>query len=329
MRNLTFLLGFTAVVACAPEEQDPLTASVPEGYIVSGTLPEDADLEAIVAELPAGGFSIVGTPGSPEVAVVMAEPDPLSRVASSEFSLVSATCLDCTDPTCASNQRTIEFILRHNTGSSSEQFSIQQVSARNFSSPSANPSQWTAPVASNTDIDVTGTLGTCTSFNFNFDVIGASRVFATSTTHNGNLGGLAGADAICQARANAASLGGTWKAWLSDATTSAASRHTQSTAPYQLVGGGVVANNWTDLTNGGIGGPIQRDENGTVLAAGEVWTGTTTSGGSDPATCNNWTSSAAAQFGEYGRNNTSGAGWTAATGTRACNGAKRLYCFEQ
>ena len=61
------------------------------------------------------------------------------------------------------------------------------------------------------------------------------RVFVTSTTYKGNLGGLAGADAKCQTRANAASLGGTWKAWLSDSTTSAASRLTQSVSGYILL----------------------------------------------------------------------------------------------
>src|SRR5207248_2675590 len=42
------------------------------------------------------------------------------------------------------------------------------------------------------------------------------RVFVTSVMYDGNLGGLAGADAKCQARATAASLSGTYKAWLSD-----------------------------------------------------------------------------------------------------------------
>jgi len=41
-------------------------------------------------------------------------------------------------------------------------------------------------------------------------------VFATSTLQNGNLGGLAGADQICQEHADAAGLLGSFKAWLSD-----------------------------------------------------------------------------------------------------------------
>jgi len=49
-------------------------------------------------------------------------------------------------------------------------------------------------------------------------------MFVTSTTQFANLGGLAGADAICNQRAQAAGLAGTYKAWLSTPTSSAASR---------------------------------------------------------------------------------------------------------
>src|SRR5690242_15690863 len=41
------------------------------------------------------------------------------------------------------------------------------------------------------------------------------RVFVTSKTYQGTLGGLAGADMECQKLADAANLGGTWMAWLS------------------------------------------------------------------------------------------------------------------
>src|SRR3989344_6490978 len=50
---------------------------------------------------------------------------------------------------------------------------------------------------------------------------GSKRAFVTSATYHGNLGGLAGGDAECQSLANAASLGGIWKAWLSDSSTNA------------------------------------------------------------------------------------------------------------
>ncbi len=50
------------------------------------------------------------------------------------------------------------------------------------------------------------------------------RVFVTRQRWDWNLWGLAGADAKCQAAADARSLGGTWKAILSSSTTDAVSR---------------------------------------------------------------------------------------------------------
>src|SRR5262249_25298259 len=117
------------------------------------------------------------------------------------------------------------------------------------------------------------------------------RVFVTSTTYDGNLGGLAGADAKCAARAAAAGLSGTYKAWLSSSTTSAASRLTHATVPYKRTDGVTVANNWTDLTDGALAVQISHDEFGhEVDAAGFVWTGTANDGsnlGGPP--CCDWT----------------------------------------
>lgn len=47
---------------------------------------------------------------------------------------------------------------------------------------------------------------------------GAKRVFVTSATYDGNLGGLEGADAKCALAAESANLGGRWKALLSSST---------------------------------------------------------------------------------------------------------------
>src|SRR5438309_187118 len=78
------------------------------------------------------------------------------------------------------------------------------------------------------------------------------RVFVTSTTHTGALGGLAGADAICAARAAAANLDGTYKAWLSTPAESAAARLTHSSAQYHLVDGTPIAASWDDLVGSGL-----------------------------------------------------------------------------
>ena len=52
----------------------------------------------------------------------------------------------------------------------------------------------------------------------------ANYVFATSSLHPGDLGGLAGADAICQQRATAAGLTGTYVAYLTSGGIHASTR---------------------------------------------------------------------------------------------------------
>ena len=106
----------------------------------------------------------------------------------------------------------------------------------------------------------------------------SNRVFVTSTNYTGNLGGLAGADAKCQERANAANLGGTWKIWLSDTTGSPSTRFTKSSNPYKLLNGTTIANNWSDLTDGTLQNPLNMTELGTTVQT-STWTNTKINGG--------------------------------------------------
>jgi hypothetical protein len=87
-------------------------------------------------------------------------------------------------------------------------------------------------------------------------------LFVTNATYTGNLGGLSAGDSICQASADGAGLTGTFKAWLSDTSTTAGSRFTHPTLPYILRDGTLIANDWTDLTDGSIAHAIDLDENG-------------------------------------------------------------------
>jgi len=175
------------------------------------------------------------------------------------------------------------------------------------------------------------------------------RVFVTSTIYDGNLGGLAGADAKCAARAAAAGLSGTYKAWLSSSTTSAASRLTHATVPYKRTDGVTIANNWTDLTDGAIAEPISRDEFGHVLSsAGSVWTGTADDGSSKGSFgtndfCCDWTCNVSTRSAVVGFTSPdlSGpwSGWTWSCLDQGCpNGPATqgcsvpstwLYCFQQ
>ena len=140
-------------------------------------------------------------------------------------------------------------------------------------------------------------------------------IFATSQRfQGGQLCGLKGADVLCQRAAQSAGLTGSFKAFLSDTATSAATRLNHATVPYELVDGTVVASDFTGLTSGTLSHAINLDENGAASAPGtvtedfqlaasaldvNVWTGSYTNGTSQiegpgleaalNSTCRDWT----------------------------------------
>ena len=168
------------------------------------------------------------------------------------------------------------------------------------------------------------------------------RVFISSTKTQSNFGGLAAGDLICQTAATGAGLGGTWKAWLSTTTVSAASRLTHASVPYQLVDGTVIASNWLALTSGvPLKSAIYLDEHGTYVPfsettqAGYTWTGTGTDGTSTTYTCSDWTisencSMSTNYVGTVGTDGNVDSRWTM-RGTPACCTVQvfALFCFEQ
>jgi Protein of unknown function (DUF1566) len=168
--------------------------------------------------------------------------------------------------------------------------------------------------------------------------LGYQRVFVSSATYLGNIGSVAAADTDCATLATAASLDGTWKAWISVTTGSdnPAFTFTHPTTPYKLVGGTTtIANNWTGLVGGTILLPINKTEIGAAPSAGNVWTNTstagaaTTSGSSSTGNCIAWTSSAGNPTkGNYGLDTSAAAAWTASS-SQICSTAAHLYCFEQ
>ncbi len=124
---------------------------------------------------------------------------------------------------------------------------------------------------------------------------GIKRLFVTSTDVNGgSFGGVAGADPVCQARAAAAALGGTWKAVLSGIaeTEWAVNRVGYNWNELRLVDGTTVAyapNLWGTLLT-----PVVKTESGTTKASAYVYSGTATNGSTYSSVAgfsnlNNWT----------------------------------------
>ena len=79
-----------------------------------------------------------------------------------------------------------------------------------------------------------------------------SRVFLTSTMHDGNFGGVRGADAECAAEARAQRLGSAWRAWLSDSSAPAFEHIYAAPGGYALLDGTVVAPTFNALVSGSL-----------------------------------------------------------------------------
>lgn len=156
----------------------------------------------------------------------------------------------------------------------------------------------------------------------------------TTAFGTGNLGGLAGADNICQTRAAAAGLSGFYRAWVSSSSLSAATRMTHFDGEYRLINGTKIADNWADLVDGSIQHPINVTEYGlTIPGTIPVYTGTNTNGSTDsPNTCSDWTSSSGTTWVRGGNGGVSNGEWTFWV-FAGCDGnwgtGWKLYCFEQ
>jgi hypothetical protein len=186
-----------------------------------------------------------------------------------------------------------------------------------------------------------------------------TRFFLTSkgTGKGGDLGGLAGADAHCQALAKAEGAGDhTWRAYLS--TTAAGTqpavnaRDRIGSGPWYNSGGSLVAANIEQLH--GVDSPINKETAVTerldpVNGAGDtpnmhdILTGSRPDGtafdGNEDLTCGNWTSSSQgrAQVGHHDRmgQGTAASSWNSAHASSGCSqkdlqstgGAGLFYCF--
>ena len=172
----------------------------------------------------------------------------------------------------------------------------------------------------------------------------------------GNLGGLAGADAHCNALASTAGSSRTWAAYLSTQGPGAVSaRERIGEGPWANANGLVMATSVESLhyDNSNFNWTFSLDENGNQWASridgdpdftvhdvltGTQIDGTAFSGGQD-RTCNNWTSNdeGSARVGHADRWSflTPGSPWNSSHGTPGCSqeelvsvgGAGLLYCF--
>jgi hypothetical protein len=171
----------------------------------------------------------------------------------------------------------------------------------------------------------------------------------------GDLGGLEGADAHCQALATAAGAGSRdWRAYLSTEAPDSRGDHARARigqGPWYNAHGVLIAANLTDLHlyNDTISYETALDENGNRIKGRyddsnehDILTGTQEDGTAyfpdeQDHTCNNWTSSdeGSAQVGHHDRHGGGNVSWNSAHASRGCSpealrgtgGNGYFYCF--
>jgi hypothetical protein len=161
--------------------------------------------------------------------------------------------------------------------------------------------------------------------------VSARRVFVTSSKHDGDLGGLAGADARCQARADEALLGGKFMAYMIDDDTGL-DRLEQPEVPFVRLDGVQIADNWADLADESIDAPFAVDEL-RQPTGDHAWTGLRDVGGGGVSSCVNWSFGG----GDCLQNNMcGGAGEVGQTDDHwdgffvfDCSASYHLFCVEQ
>ena len=185
---------------------------------------------------------------------------------------------------------------------------------------------------------------------------GRCIMFVTSTTHDGNLGGVSGADRICNTRAGAAGLVGDYQAWLCDGSVGPHDRSHRWNVQYVRTDGALIANGWDDLTDGSLANPIDRDEFGNQVSSfvdslpwtyvrpdGKCDDATYLSSGSGPCPAfrrcklncaadpfgQGWTSSSPSAQGAKGDLNLSNSYWTDGVTGLCSSPTERIYCIEQ
>lgn len=156
------------------------------------------------------------------------------------------------------------------------------------------------------------------------------KVFVTSMSYLGDLGGLDGADAECNAVAMAVGLDGFYRAWLSDSVDGPATRFDIAFAGvYELNDKDstlVTARGWDGLTKEELQHAINVDENGQEYVTG-VWTNTDQAGLplSDVETCSEWTGVDSDAF--IGNSGAVDMTWTVGV-SQGCATGFSLYCFQ-
>ena len=139
-------------------------------------------------------------------------------------------------------------------------------------------------------------------------------------------GGVVGADAQCQAEANAANLNGTFKALIATDAASAISRFNLQGTAWMRTDGVPLVERSGDLATGKLVTALSVDATGTFYRHHWVWTGSVAADESSTETCADWTSTSAQ--GRFGVSHETSARWFSEA-LIPCSLDLAVYCLEE
>lgn len=166
-------------------------------------------------------------------------------------------------------------------------------------------------------------------------------MFVTQGAYAGNLGGLLGADALCDALA-AQHLPAQKQFWAWNSSEFQSPNSTFQKDGFFIRTDGVeIAADWVELTSGQLQNPIDHDESGALIPfaeacnhAAQVWTGTSASGDKMGTNCFNWTTDIQFYNGSYGNLHATDPTWsmmplgTCVEPATSCAIGRHIYCLE-
>jgi hypothetical protein len=149
--------------------------------------------------------------------------------------------------------------------------------------------------------------------------------------YSGNLGGRAGADALCVAN-KPVSIGNTnVRAFISISSTDTIANMPSlvppmnNNIPIVYQGGELIAKDWPDMLDGSINAALTLSG----VPAGNWWSGSESDAGnalSTTANCNGFTDASSSAYGNFGNTSSSGSGWLASANSQACSNIYTLIC---
>ena len=174
-------------------------------------------------------------------------------------------------------------------------------------------------------------------------------VTSTGSGNGGNLGGVDGADKLCQSlAAKAGAANRTWRAYLSTSGPDVHARDRIGPGPWHNAKGVLIASNVAELHSdkANINNDTALDEQGRPINAPgapnrhDILTGSSADGRATTTTCQNWTSNSSEHNGMVGHHDRltfgkPGSPWNSAHPSKGCSqenlvatgGAGLVYCF--